>query len=54
MSWEAKNQRLRRVWEAYRLRMWQGLSMREIAAEMGVSRSWVGKWLQGVPRVKQP
>jgi transcriptional regulator with XRE-family HTH domain len=39
---------------AYHLRVTEALSIREIAAGLGVSHGTVGRWLKGVPRVRQP
>jgi hypothetical protein len=50
LSLEAKNERIVKVWKAYRLRTQDGMSQAEIAEAMGVSSGWVGKWLEGVPR----
>jgi transcriptional regulator with XRE-family HTH domain len=52
LSLEAKNERIAKVWQAYRLRTQDGLSQREIATKLGVSRAWVANWLNGVPRVR--
>jgi hypothetical protein len=53
LSKEAKAARRQLAWTAFRLRVVDGYSQRQIALELGVSQSTVARWLQGVPRVKQ-
>jgi DNA-directed RNA polymerase specialized sigma24 family protein len=52
-SKEAKQKRRELAWKAYYARTMDGRSIRDIAEELGVSKSNVGRWLEGVPRVKQ-
>lgn len=48
-SLEAISDRRELVLTAWRLRVTQGRSIREIAALVGRSRSLVGRWLRGIP-----
>lgn len=48
-SLEAITDRRLLVAKAWRLRTTQGMSIREIARQVGRSRSLVGRWLRGIP-----
>ena len=54
LSKAAKEERLRKARQAWHMRVVDGRALLEIAEELGVSRSVVGRWLKGVPRVTQP
>ena len=54
LSLEAKQRRRELAWQAYHLRVVEGREVRDIAEELGVSKSTIGRWLKGVPRVRQP
>jgi len=53
LSKAAKEKRLRLAREAFHLRVINGLSQRQIAAEIGVSQATIAGWLRGVPRLDQ-
>lgn len=54
LSLEAKRIRRELAWRAYHARVVDGRYIRDIAEELNVSKSTVGRWLKGVPKVKQP
>jgi hypothetical protein len=51
---EAKRRRRELAWQAFHLRVVDARSIRDIAAELRMSKSGVGRWLKGVAPVKQP
>jgi hypothetical protein len=53
MSKAAQRARRKLAWRAWHMRVVEGASIRAIADDLGVAKSAVGRWLKGVPRVKQ-
>jgi hypothetical protein len=50
MSSEAKATRRARAWSAYHLRVIEGRSFDQIAAELDIPKATISTWLAGVPR----